>query len=244
MVQSNLGFLKIPAIKSATKVTDTRTVMGIQWLLGTSDYQLFLRLIRKHEQFNRLPILWCSNDRQKTHHRREQPCVCYKRCVSCCRRSHTIHTKTTHDWLLRSSPCRSISDPSVDGSTEEISTWIRFNYRWFQHRHELWWDCRTVCVALSRSLDTETQGRCWISQRWCSSCHPVQRELWGSAVNLELFYVLIALIMVFFFYRRHLLYLLQDKKETLQMLVIFALVACLVYLICDYLLDVMPNNIR
>jgi len=55
---------------------------------------------------------------------------------------------------------------------------------------------------------------------------------------------LIALIMVFFFYRRNLLYLLQDKKETLQMLVIFALVACLVYLICDYLLDVMPNNIR
>ena len=63
-------------------------------------------------------------------------------------------------------------------------------------------------------------------------------------MNLELFYVLIALIMVFFFYRRHLLYLLQDKKETLQMSVIFALVACLVYLICDYLLDVMPNNIR
>ncbi len=63
-------------------------------------------------------------------------------------------------------------------------------------------------------------------------------------MNLELFYVLIALIMVFFFYRRHLLYLLQDKKETLQMLAIFALVACLVYLICDYLLDVMPNNIR
>ncbi len=63
-------------------------------------------------------------------------------------------------------------------------------------------------------------------------------------MNLELIYVLIALIMVFFFYRRHLLYLLQDKKETLQMLVIFALVACLFYLICDYLLDVMPNNIR
>ena len=63
-------------------------------------------------------------------------------------------------------------------------------------------------------------------------------------MNLELFYVLIALIMVFFFYRRHLLYLLQDKKETLQMLVIFVSVACLVYLICDYLLDVMPNNIR
>ncbi len=63
-------------------------------------------------------------------------------------------------------------------------------------------------------------------------------------MNLELFYVLIALIMVFFFYRRHLLYLLQDKKETLQMLVIFALVACIVYLICDYLLDAMPNNIR
>ena len=63
-------------------------------------------------------------------------------------------------------------------------------------------------------------------------------------MNLELFYVLIALIMVFFFYRRHLLYLLQDKKETLQMLVIFELVACLVYLIFDYLLDVMPNNIR
>ena len=63
-------------------------------------------------------------------------------------------------------------------------------------------------------------------------------------MNLELFYVLIALIMVIFFYRRHMLYLLQDKKETLQMLVIFALVACLVYLICDYLLDVIPNNIR
>jgi len=58
----------------------------------------------------------------------------------------------------------------------------------------------------------------------------------GSAVNLELFYVLIALIMVFFFYRRNLLYLLEDKKETMQMLLIFALVACLVYVICDYVL--------
>ena len=63
-------------------------------------------------------------------------------------------------------------------------------------------------------------------------------------MNLEPFYILIALIMVFFFYRRNLLYLLQDKKETLQMLIIFALVACFVYLICDYLLDVMPNNVR
>ncbi len=63
-------------------------------------------------------------------------------------------------------------------------------------------------------------------------------------MNLELFYVLIALIMVFFFYRRNLLYLLQDKKETMQMLFIYALVACLVYLICDYVLDVIPNNIR
>jgi len=63
-------------------------------------------------------------------------------------------------------------------------------------------------------------------------------------VNLELFYVLIALIMVFFFYRRHLLSLLQDKKQTMQMLLIFALIACLIYLICDYVLDVMPNNLR
>ena len=35
-------------------------------------------------------------------------------------------------------------------------------------------------------------------------------------MNLELFYVLIALIMVFFFYRRHLLYLLQDKKDSVS----------------------------
>ena len=69
-------------------------------------------------------------------------------------------------------------------------------------------------------------------------------HLRGTAVNLELYYVLIALIMVFFFYRRHLLYLLQDKKQTMQMLLIFALVACLVYVICDYVLDVIPNNIR
>jgi hypothetical protein len=63
-------------------------------------------------------------------------------------------------------------------------------------------------------------------------------------VNLELFYVLIALIMVFFFYRRNLLFLLQDKKETMQMLLIFVIVVCLVYVISDYLLDVVPNNIR
>ena len=69
-------------------------------------------------------------------------------------------------------------------------------------------------------------------------------HLRGTAVNLELYYVLIALIMVFFFYRRNLLHLLQDKKQTLQMLFIFALVACLVYVICDYILDVMPNNLR
>jgi len=62
-------------------------------------------------------------------------------------------------------------------------------------------------------------------------------------VNLELFYVLIALILVFFFYRRHLLYLLQDKKETMQMLLVFALITCLVYVICDYVLEVVPNNI-
>ena len=63
-------------------------------------------------------------------------------------------------------------------------------------------------------------------------------------MNLELFYVLIALIMVFFFYRRNLLHLLQDKKQTMQMLLIFALIACLVYLISDYVLDVIPNNLR
>jgi uncharacterized membrane protein len=63
-------------------------------------------------------------------------------------------------------------------------------------------------------------------------------------VNLELFYVLIALIMVFFFYRRFLLHLLGDKKETLLMLFIISLIASLVYLICDYVLDVVPNNIR
>jgi len=30
----------------------------------------------------------------------------------------------------------------------------------------------------------------------------------------------------------------------MQMLLIFALIACLVYLISDYVLDVVPNNIR
>ena len=63
-------------------------------------------------------------------------------------------------------------------------------------------------------------------------------------MNLEWIYFLIAIILIFFFYRGNLLYLLHDKKETMQMLLIFALVACLVYVISDYVLDVMPNNIR
>ena len=57
-------------------------------------------------------------------------------------------------------------------------------------------------------------------------------------------YATIALIFIFIFYRRFLLHLLGDKKETLQMLFIIALIVCLVYLVCDYVLDVVPNNIR
>jgi|LauGreDrversion4_1035100.scaffolds.fasta_scaffold09846_3 uncharacterized protein with PQ loop repeat len=63
-------------------------------------------------------------------------------------------------------------------------------------------------------------------------------------MNLEPFYMLIALIMVFVFYRRNIASLMQDKKETLQIFVIITLVACFLYLISDYLLDVKMNNIR
>ena len=57
-------------------------------------------------------------------------------------------------------------------------------------------------------------------------------------------YATIALIFIFIFYRGFLFSLLDDKKETLQMLLIITLIASLVYLICDYILDVVPNNIR
>ena len=57
-------------------------------------------------------------------------------------------------------------------------------------------------------------------------------------------YATIALIFIFIFYRGFLFSLLDDKKETIQMLLIISLVVCLVYLICDYILDVVPNNIR
>ena len=63
-------------------------------------------------------------------------------------------------------------------------------------------------------------------------------------MNFEPIYIFGAIILILLFYRKNLSYLLEDKKETLQMLVIFALVAGLVYLICDYILDVIPNNIR
>ena len=57
-------------------------------------------------------------------------------------------------------------------------------------------------------------------------------------------YATVALIFIFIFYRGFLFSLLDDKKETIQMLLIISLVVCLVYLICDYILDVVPNNIR
>ena len=57
-------------------------------------------------------------------------------------------------------------------------------------------------------------------------------------------YATIALIFIFIFYRGFLLSLFDDKKETLQMLFIIALIASLVYLVCDYVLDEVPNNIR
>jgi uncharacterized protein with PQ loop repeat len=63
-------------------------------------------------------------------------------------------------------------------------------------------------------------------------------------MNLEPFYVLIALIMLFVFYRRNIASLMQDKKETLQMFVIITLVACFLFLISDYLLGIKSNNIR
>ena len=63
-------------------------------------------------------------------------------------------------------------------------------------------------------------------------------------MNFEPFYVLIALIMLFVFYRRNIASLMQDKKETLQMFVIITLVACFLYLISDYLLDIRSNSIR
>jgi len=63
-------------------------------------------------------------------------------------------------------------------------------------------------------------------------------------MNLEPLYILIALIMLFVFYRRNIASLMQDKKETLQIFVIITLVACFLYLISDYLLDVKMNNIR
>jgi hypothetical protein len=61
-------------------------------------------------------------------------------------------------------------------------------------------------------------------------------------MNLEPFYVLIALIMVFVFFRGNIVFLMQDKKETLQMFIIITLVACCLYLISDYLLDLRTNN--
>ena len=57
-------------------------------------------------------------------------------------------------------------------------------------------------------------------------------------------YATIALIFIFIFYRGFLLSLFDDIKETLQMLFIIALIASLVYLVCDYVLDVVPNNIK
>ena len=61
-------------------------------------------------------------------------------------------------------------------------------------------------------------------------------------MNFEPFYVLIALIMVFVFFRGNIASLMQDKKETLQIFIIITLVACLLYLISDYLLDLRMNN--
>ena len=57
-------------------------------------------------------------------------------------------------------------------------------------------------------------------------------------------YATVALIFIFIFYRGFLLSLFDDKKETLQMLLIIALIASFVYLVCDYVLDEVPNNIR
>lgn len=57
-------------------------------------------------------------------------------------------------------------------------------------------------------------------------------------------YATIALIFIFIFYRGFLLSLFDDKKDTFQILLIIALIVCLVYLVCDYVLDVFPNNIR
>ena len=59
-------------------------------------------------------------------------------------------------------------------------------------------------------------------------------------MNFEPIYIFGAIILILLFYRKNLSYLLEDKKETLQMIVIFALVAGLVYLICDYI-DVPPD---
>jgi len=61
-------------------------------------------------------------------------------------------------------------------------------------------------------------------------------------MNLEPFYVLIALIMVFVFFRGNIASLTQDKKETLQIFIIITLVACFLYLISDYLLDLRTHN--
>jgi len=63
-------------------------------------------------------------------------------------------------------------------------------------------------------------------------------------MNLEPFYILIALIMLFVFYRRNIASLMQDKKETLQMFVIITLVACFLFLISDYLLDIRSSNFK
>ena len=63
-------------------------------------------------------------------------------------------------------------------------------------------------------------------------------------MSFEPFYVLIALIMVFVFFRGNIASLMQDKKETLQMFIIITLVACFLYLISDYLLDLRTNNAR
>jgi hypothetical protein len=55
---------------------------------------------------------------------------------------------------------------------------------------------------------------------------------------------ILGLLMIIFFYRNFLYSLLKNKKESFEMILISLIVFFLFYLICDILLEYIPNNIR
>ena len=55
---------------------------------------------------------------------------------------------------------------------------------------------------------------------------------------------ILGLLVVIFFYRNFLYSLLKNKKESFEMILISLIVFFLFYLICDIVLEYIPNNIR